>query len=99
MVQTVNKHAASLLLLASKPIHAAAQLLTIGDVKGAISTLSMCGEDDLAYAVAICLDMTADQYLIDIADKMASSSGVEDALELLGSLRDTEESFVLEEKG
>mmetsp|Transcript_6613 Transcript_6613/g.6733 ORF Transcript_6613/g.6733 Transcript_6613/m.6733 type:complete len:942 (-) Transcript_6613:99-2924(-) len=87
LVRTVNVHAALRFLTLSKPVHAAAQFLSVGDVDSCLEILSTCGEDNMAYAVALCMGHPTTVYLIKLAEKMAAYKGnIDDALEVLDSL-------------
>ena len=86
LVISVNAQAAALYTTSSRPMLAAAQLLAVGDIDGAVRTLSACGEDDLAYVVSLCMDMDTDIYLIHLAGKMAAYQSLPAALDMLDGL-------------
>ena len=83
LVLAVNAQAAAIFIASSKPIHAAAQLLAVGDAVGAVQILSTVGEDDLAYAVSVCMSLDTDSHLISVAAKMAAYHALPEALGLL----------------
>ena len=71
LVHTVNTHVAAWYMSSSRPLLAAAQHLSVGDVHACLRTLSLCGEHDLAYAVAVCTGADPDPHLIRVADALA----------------------------
>ena len=71
LVHSVNTHVASWYLSAARPLLAAAQLLSVGDIHACVNTLSLCGEHDLAYAVALCTGIDFDPHLIKVAHAIA----------------------------
>ena len=86
LVLAVNNRAATNYIASSRPIHAAAQMLAVGDAASAVRILSACGEDDLAYAVSICMGLDTDFHLISMADKMAAYDALPEAMELLNGI-------------
>jgi len=48
----------------------------VGDASAAVATLSLCGEPDVAYAVALCLGLDPNPHLIAMADAVADLASV-----------------------
>ena len=86
LVLAVNNRAAANFIASSRPIHAAAQLLAVGDAASAVRILSACGEDDLAYAVSTCMGLDTDFHLISMAEKMATYDALPEAVVLLNGI-------------
>jgi hypothetical protein len=86
IMHAAAQNAALIYLNRSQPILAAAQLLAVEDVEGALVLLSNNFEDDLAYAVALCFDMETSSHVCRIADKCASWKEVDLACDMLASL-------------
>jgi len=71
IVQIVASSTAQMYISRSRPILAAAQLLSIGDIHGSIQLLRNNDECDLAYALALCFKLDCSEIVVSLADKMA----------------------------
>ena len=72
IVQVVGSSTAHMYITQSRPILAAAQLLSIGDVQGSIQLLRNNDEYELAYALALCFKVDCyNDIVVSLADKMA----------------------------
>ena len=72
IVQVVGSSTAHMYINRSRPILAAAQLLSIGDVQGSIQLLRNNDEYELAYALSLCFKVDCyEDIVISLADKMA----------------------------
>eukprot|EP01034_Spumella_vulgaris_P027614 gene27614-34361_t len=86
VLKSVSNYAAKTYLLNARPILAAAQLLAVEDVQSALTVLTNNGEVDLAYAVAMCFEVDATPYVVEMAEKSARLGVVDLAVDILCSL-------------
>jgi len=97
LVRSVVAMTAEKLVLSARPIHAAAQHLSIGDATSAVTVLTACGEYDLAYAVSIVFGYDVTSLLFLMSNQLCYAGNPSLALEVLGGLPDaeTEQSLVI----
>lgn len=90
LITSVAKHTANQHLMMAQPVFAAAQLLSVGDAQSALALLANNSEYDLAYALALCFDIDATEYLISWADRCASWHAIDLAVDMLETLPNAE---------
>lgn len=92
IVKIVATHAAATALDCGNVFLAAAEYLSVQDVKSAIATLAANDEHDMAYSLAVCFDKDVKTHLINLADKCACLGDVEVAVDMLLSTTTGESS-------
>jgi len=86
-VKAVSHSYADILAKSGKPIHAAAQHLSVGGAGDAVKVLVSCGEYELALALAICFQIKdMDEVKCLLAQRLAGQGALQEALEILDSI-------------
>jgi len=87
VVKSVSHAYSDALVQAGKPLHAAAQHLSVGNAADAVKVLVSCGEYELAIALAVCFQIKdTEEIKCLLARRLASVGAVGQALEVLDSL-------------
>jgi len=100
VVKSVSHAYADELVKSGKPIHAAAQHLSMGNAADAVKVLVSCGEYELALALAVCFQIKdTDEIKCLLARRLASLGAMDQALEMLDSVNkenvETEKGFLI----